>query len=70
MSSGNKAFGIGDKVQFSGSTQYTSSYKGARGVGAKACDAKITAMNKNGVHQYHIVGDGVYGWVNASDISR
>lgn len=69
-SSGNKAFGIGDKVQFSGSTQYTSSYKGARAVGANACEAKITAMNKNGAHQYHIVGDGVYGWVNASDISR
>lgn len=69
-SAGSKTFGIGDKVQFSGSTQYTSSYNGARAVGAKACEAKITAMNKNGVHQYHVVGNGVHGWVNVSDISR
>lgn len=67
-SSGSKSFSVGATVEFSGTTQYTSSYKGAKAVKATACKAKITAVNKNGVHQYHIVGDGVYGWVNASDI--
>lgn len=68
--SGNQTYGVGDEIQFSGNTQYTSSYNGAKAVSAKACKAKITAENKSGAHQYHIVGNGVYGWVNASDISK
>lgn len=69
-SSGSKEFAIGDSVQFTGTTQYTSSYKGAKAVKATACKASVTAVNKNGVHQYHLKGDGVYGWVDASYIAR
>ena len=64
---------VGDVVEFTGNTQYTSSY--ATGI-AKKCKpgkVKITARNLNGKHQYHGVavsggGSNAYGWLNASDI--
>lgn len=68
--SGSGSFKIGDSVSFNGSIQYTSSYAGAKAVGAKACKGKITNVNKNGKHPYHVAGDNVHGWVNASDISK
>lgn len=59
---------VGDTVKFKGSAQYTSSYSGGKKVAAKACTAKITAISAGKSHPYHLVGNGVYGWVNASDI--
>jgi hypothetical protein len=68
-SSGKTAsLSVGDGVNFKGKYQYTSSYSGANKKAAKACKAKITAVAKGKPHPYHIVGTGVYGWVNASDI--
>ena len=62
------SFGIGDTVRFTGNSQYTSSYSGGVKKAAKACTAKITAISKGKPHPYHIIGTGVYGWVDASDI--
>lgn len=64
----NGSFGIGDTVRFTGNSQYTSSYSGGVKKAAKACTAKITAISKGKPHPYHIIGTGVYGWVDASDI--
>lgn len=62
------SFDIGDTVRFTGNAQYTSSYSGGVKKAAKACNARITAISKGKPHPYHIVGTGVYGWVDAKDI--
>lgn len=62
------SYGIGDSVKFTGNAQYTSSYSGGTKKAAKACTAKITAISKGKPHPYHIIGTGVYGWVDAKDI--
>lgn len=64
---------VGDIVNFKGTTHYRSSYAGAAGFTCKPGKAKVTAINKTGVHPYHLVavgggGSTVYGWVNTSDI--
>lgn len=64
---------IGDTVTFIGNKHYTSSYANASAKSCKAGKAKVTALNKNGTHPYHLVavssgGSNVYGWVNAEDI--
>lgn len=62
---------VGDVVNFTGSNQYTSSYSGGTKKSAKVCKARVTAINKGKAHPYHLVamsGNGVYGWVDASDI--
>lgn len=65
---------VGDIVKMIGTTHYTSSYVGAKGVSCKGGEAKVTAINKNGTHPYHLVHTGkgctVYGWVNAGDVSK
>lgn len=65
---------VGDIVSFTGSTHYTSSYATATGKGCKPGKAKVTAVNPEAAHPYHLVkvsggGSTVYGWVNAGDIS-
>lgn len=65
---------IGEEVNFTGSTHYTSSGGNANGKRCKSGRAKVTAVNMSDAHQYHIVavpggGSTVYGWVDASDIS-
>lgn len=62
------SFGIGDTVRFTGNAQYTSSYSGGNKKAAKACSARITAISSGKPRPYHIVGTGVYGWVDAKDI--
>lgn len=62
------SYGIGDTVRFTGNAQYTSSYSGGKKKAAKACNVKITAISKGKPHPYHVVGTGVYGWVDAKDI--
>lgn len=67
------AFKVGDVVDFTGSTHYTSS-TGTRGTAAKPGKAKITAIATGTKHPYHIVHaddtGNVYGWVNETDIGN
>ena len=70
-----REYKVGDIVQFTGCLHYTSSFKGGVAKGCKAGKAKVTAISKGNPHPYHlkaVVGKGstVYGWVNASDISK
>lgn len=58
---------VGSNVQFSGTVQYVSAWSSAP-VPAKACTAQITQVCKSGKHQYHVIGDNVYGWVDAGTI--
>lgn len=68
----SEAFKVGDIVNFTGSTHYTSS-TGARGTACKPGKAKITRIANGTAHPIHLVNDGsgstVYGWVNAEDVS-
>lgn len=66
------AFAVGDKVNFIGSTHYTSS-TAASGVSCKHGTAKVTAIAAGAKHPYHLIkeaggGSSVYGWVDAADI--
>lgn len=69
-------FKVGDIVNFNGTNHYASA-NASTGPKVKASKAKITAIHKNGKHPYHCraVNDagnfigGVYGWVNAADLS-
>ena len=62
------SFGVGDTVKFTGKYQYTSSYSGGKKKAARACTARISAISNGKPHPYHIIGNGVYGWVDAADI--
>lgn len=70
-------FKVGDIVNFTGNKHYASANI-ANGATVKASKVKITAVSKSGKHPYHVrsVNDngafinGVYGWVDASDISE
>lgn len=59
---------VGDEVNFSGYYQYSTSYGGGKMSPAKPCKARVTAASKGKPHPFHVIGDGVYGWVNAEDI--
>lgn len=59
----------GDKVHYTGNKQYTSAWS-ATPVAAKACNATVTDICTNGKHQYHVIGDNVYGWVDAPDLQK
>lgn len=66
------AFKVGDTVQFTGSTHYTST-NATSGSACKAGKAKVTAISPNGKHPYHLIavsgsGSTVYGWVDASTV--
>lgn len=69
-------FKVGDIVNFNGTNHYASA-NASTGPKVKASKAKITAIHKSGKHPYHCraVNDagafigGVYGWVNAADLS-
>lgn len=69
-------FKVGDIVNFNGTNHYASA-NAATGPKVKASKAKITAVYKTGKHPYHCraVNDagafigGVYGWVNAADLT-
>lgn len=69
-------FKVGDIVNFNGTNHYASA-NASSGPKVKAGKAKITAIHKSGKHPYHCraVNDagafigGVYGWVNAADLS-
>ena len=61
--------GIGDAVQFTGTIQYVSAWSSAP-VPAKPGPAKITQICTSGKHQYHVVGDTVYGWVDTETVNK
>lgn len=60
---------VGDQVHFAGGTQYISAWASTP-VGAKSGSAKVTQICEGGKHQYHLVGDSVYGWVDAEYIHK
>ena len=60
---------LGDKVQFTGNKQYMSAWSD-RPITAVPEVATVTGICESGKHQYHIIGDNVYGWVNKEDIIR
>lgn len=60
---------VGDQVRFTGRAQYISAWA-ATPVGAKAGSTKVTQICESGKHQYHLVGDGVYGWVDAEYVKH
>lgn len=60
---------LGDKVQFTGNKQYMSAWSD-RPITAVPEVATVTGICESGKHQYHIIGDNVYGWVNREDIVR
>ena len=65
-------YNIGDYVEFTGNTHYTSSYESGVEHSCTPGKAQITAMNLGKPHPYHVVGlDGstVYGWVDESSIN-
>ena len=60
---------LGDKVQFTGNKQYMSAWAD-KPITAVPEVATVTSICESGKHQYHIIGDNVYGWVNREDITR
>lgn len=66
------SFKVGDEVQFTGTSHYTS----ANATSAKSCKAgkaKVTAVSPSGKHPYHLIavsgsGSTVYGWVDADKV--
>lgn len=64
----------GDTVHFTGNTHFTSSYKTGVGKPASPCEAEVTIINTSShesvTHPYHLVGNGVHGWVNKEDIAE
>lgn len=68
-----RSWKIGDVVNFTGHTHYTSS-NAARGLPCKGGKATVTGVY-NGKHPYHLIrvygsGATVYGWVDAADIAE
>lgn len=70
--SASLSFKVGDEVQFTGTSHYTS----ANATSAKSCKAgkaKVTAVSPSGKHPYHLIavsgsGSTVYGWVDADKV--
>lgn len=61
-------YAVGSSVFFTGHKQYAYA-SSEKAVEASPCSGKITAIYEKGRHPYHVVGSGVYGWVNKSDVS-
>lgn len=65
---------LGDVVKFKGGAYYSSSTATTHRLTAKAGSAKVTAIAKKARHPYHVIHtdktSAVYGWVDASQISK
>lgn len=65
---------LGDIVQFKGGPHYASSTAKSYRAKPKAGPAKVTAIAKSARHPYHVIHTNktstVYGWVDASQISK
>lgn len=70
----SKTIAVGDIVQFKGGPHYSSSTATTYRASPKAGPAKVTAIVKSANHPYHIIHTDktstVYGWVDASKISK
>ncbi len=67
-------FKVGDIVQFTGTVHYRSS-SGTIKYACRSGKAKITLINKNGKHPYHLVAvsggeSTVYGWVDSDSFVK
>ena len=64
---------VGDTVYFNGSVQYTSSYAKSSGIKADSGKAKITKINSEGIHKYHLISINpeinIFGWVDEKYIN-
>lgn len=65
---------VGDVVNFTGKTHYTSSYAGGKAKSCKPGKAKVTQLSPGKPHPYHLKavaggGSNVNGWTDAADIS-
>lgn len=72
-SSGALKYKVGDIVDFTGSTHYTSSYAAGKAKSCKPGKAKVTQLSAGQPRPYHLQaekgsGSTVSGWVNAGDI--
>lgn len=61
---------IGDKIKFKGGNVYVSSSALFASGKKKAAACEVTNTAKGKAHPYHCIGGGVYGWVNAKDITK
>ena len=65
---------LGDVVQFKGGPHYVSSTATSYRASPKAGPARVTAIAKSARHPYHVIhtdrSSTVYGWVDASQISK
>lgn len=68
LPSSSTPYAVGSSVFFTGHKQYAYA-SSEKAVEASPCSGKITAIYEKGRHPYHVVGSGVYGWVNKSDVS-
>lgn len=70
----SKNIGVGDIVHFKGGPHYSSSTATSHRASPKAGPAKVTATAKSAKHPYHVIHTDntstVYGWVDASQISK
>lgn len=66
---GGVIINVGDKIQFTGNKQYMSAWADTP-ITALPESATVTNICESGKHQYHIIGDNVYGWVNKEDIKK
>ena len=65
---------VGDVVKFTGTRHYSSA-NATSGPACKPGKAKVTAISKGSKHPYHLIavkggGSNVYGWVDASKVSK
>lgn len=72
-SSAAPTYKVGDIVEFTGTTHYTSSYATGTAKTCKAGKAKVTQISAGQPHPYHLQavsgsGSTVCGWVNSADI--
>ena len=74
ISAGGAGIALGDVVQFKGGPHYVSSTATSYRASPKAGPARVTAIAKSARHPYHVIhtdrSSTVYGWVDASQISK
>lgn len=74
ISAGGAGIALGDIVQFKGGPHYVSSTATSHRASPKAGPARVTAIAKSARHPYHVIhtdrSSTVYGWVDASQISK
>ena len=74
ISAGGAGIALGDIVHFRGGPHYVSSTATSYRASPKAGPARVTAIAKSARHPYHVIhtdrSSTVYGWVDASQISK